>query len=683
MTTYGEPRVWLDEFPLGEPQPFAVDYHGLRYPGEIIRAQGWQPAWGEPLTSDVYFRIVLLLRRQGAGTPRNISIWDNRIAVCLPGAGLSRQRGRLSEEIATIRETQALYLTQRDAEVDLIRSTLRRRQEGLEQQLLAEESIRYSSGNILTGPDRPSYPGNPFSAVDPISWFSEISGWLLSQAYPSLPVDEDSLSRPVTQEDPEALYQAIFAQSAATTGILAELGPALGLTPGDLPRVFEPSSCRVFDLIREQLSSRPGPVSWSQAHNHLAHQIGLTRPLATLYLLCYLYQERSELELGLASDHHLATVDGITLPGNRLTGDLIPHLSWDGRIADWATTIGPVTQPHWNDTLVYLSRLSPGLTTVEEDAGPQEQALLRDIRRLAEEVGQGQGFLSLLRTQATEGEAAVTAENIIQCMTRLSAITGDGFLEVYRSVRQVYAGYGQLEEDLHSLQRLNGLARFKDELQSAWEYLDGAAVPWDLSDLSLQKKVVGAALSPNALLRFTHHWTELSRRISDFKSPFASAYRSHHQSWQDLLPAYLRDMEEGRRKLRALDLLNTLSELGEATGVGLSQGLDQLVVETFHCSVLAADVELEAVPWCPSCHLSLAQELPTERLARLLSAIDGELGDKNRRLSNLVVEKILRGHVDQRVEDFLKIVLASDLHALSNTISEELVGFVRRMLEQP
>ncbi len=364
---------------------------------------------------------------------------------------------------------------------------------------------------------------------------------------------------------------------------------------------------------------------------------------------------------------------------------MIPHLSWDWRIADWATTIGPVTQPRCNDTLVYLSRLSPGLIPVEEagDSGPQERALLMDIRQLAEDVVKGQGFLALLRTQATEGEATVTAENIAQCLTRLSAITGDGFLEVYRSVRQVYADYGQLEEDLHSLQRLNGLARFKDELQSAWEYLDGAAVPGDLSDLSLEKKVVGTALSPNTLLRFTHPWTELSRRISGFKSPFASAYRSHHQGWQDLLPDYMRDLEEGRRKLQALDLLNTLPELGEAKGVGLSRGLDQLMVETFHCSVLAADLELEDVPWCPSCHLSLEQELPTERLARLLSAIDGELGDKNRRLSNLVVEKILRGRGDQRVEDFLKIVLASDLHALSNTISEELVGFVRRMLEQP
>lgn len=53
MTTYGEPRVWLDQFPLNEPQPFAQEWHGLLYPGEIIRADSWASQWGEPLTGDI------------------------------------------------------------------------------------------------------------------------------------------------------------------------------------------------------------------------------------------------------------------------------------------------------------------------------------------------------------------------------------------------------------------------------------------------------------------------------------------------------------------------------------------------------------------------------------------------------------------------------------------------------
>ncbi len=86
MTIYGEPRVWLEEFPLGEPQALAHDFMGLRYPGEVIRANSWDPVWGEPLTGDLYFRIVLLLRRPGASTARRSEVHDARIAVCTPAS---------------------------------------------------------------------------------------------------------------------------------------------------------------------------------------------------------------------------------------------------------------------------------------------------------------------------------------------------------------------------------------------------------------------------------------------------------------------------------------------------------------------------------------------------------------------------------------------------------------------
>lgn len=69
MTDHGGPRVWLEQFPLGEPQPFELDYHCLRYSGEIIRSDSWDPEWGEPLTGDRYFRIVLLLQQSTASTP--------------------------------------------------------------------------------------------------------------------------------------------------------------------------------------------------------------------------------------------------------------------------------------------------------------------------------------------------------------------------------------------------------------------------------------------------------------------------------------------------------------------------------------------------------------------------------------------------------------------------------------
>ena len=71
---------------------------------------------------------------------------------------------------------------------------------------------------------------------------------------------------------------------------------------------------------------------------------------------------------------------------------------------------------------------------------------------------------------------------------------------------------------------------------------------------------------------------------------------------------------------------------------------------------------------------------PSAALARLLPAIDGALEAKNGQLSIMLVERILHGQADGRLDDFLKIVQASDLSALATTFNQELLDFIRRLL---
>ena len=48
-----------------------------------------------------------------------------------------------------------------------------------------------------------------------------------------------------------------------------------------------------------------------------------------------------------------------------------------------------------------------------------------------------------------------------------------------------------------------------------------------------------------------------------------------------------------------------------------------------------------------------------------------------------MVDRILQGETDEQFDEFLKIVQASDLSALSNTLSAELVTFIRALLIGP
>ncbi len=694
MIAPGEPRVWLEHFPLNEPQPFACDHHGLRYPGEVIRASRWSPAWGRPLSGDTYFRIVLLQQRRSGTQP---AVHDPRIALCLPSTGPSRQRSQVSGELATLRETQAVYFTQprQVGEADLIRRTLERRQQGLEEDLLEEESARYGSGMVLTHGGESTYATSFFAGTDPVAWFTRIGQWLLARAYPDLPVAAPSLPRPVTPEDPGQLHRAIFAPIGAdilsgnrglsahpgdSRAALDELGPGLHLSILERPAEYNPSHCPVFDLIRSWLSSRPAPAAWTELHHYLAHQVGLTRPLATLYLLLYLHHAGPEMEVRLSPGHGLVLLGGRPLPGTQLTGGLVPLLQWDPMLSDWAATIGPETRPRWNDALPYLGVLAPRLAPVAEGLSlrGQEQELQQAVVEIARLVAQARELLWLLSPSL--GEVVATSP-VAELLQRLSGVSGGDFPSVYQAVRSSYPDFRRLEADLDALRQLAQLARHAPAVLAAREYLAAAAAPASMPELSVQRQALLAALSPDGLLWLARSWSLLEQQVSAFKAQYGAAYRSHHHGTHQSLPAYLEDRDTAGRELRALALLNTMPELGEAAGQGLAEALAQLWDGPPSCTLPDDGLPLETAPRCPACGLGLDQGLPAQELARLGAAIAALLAGKNRRLSNLLVERVLQGKTDQRLDDFLKIVQASDLSALSNTLSDELVALLRQILQ--
>ena len=695
MTLYGEPEVWLEQFPLREPKSLECDHLGLRYTGEVIRADRWSSSWGAPLEGDTFFRIILLRQRRADFSP---DIRDSRIAICLPGTGLSRQHSRLTGELATTRETRAVYLSQRDTQANLIRRTLQRRQEELEEQLLAEDSIRYSDGRILTISACQESPATFFAGLDPAAWFYRIAGWLLTRAYPTLPINQDALPRPVTGEDASGLHRTIFKQAGALP-LLEQLGPGLGLSLTDNPGTYDPSQSPVFGLLRRRMASVPVPAKWPDLFGYLTRDVGLTGPLATLFLLLYLHWERPELELRLSPSHQLALVGGPPLAGTRLGGDLVPLLRWNQEIAGWAVSIGPATAPEWNDALPHLSTLSPGLApvSVEQEFQPQEQTLLRHLDALAAELAQAQELIALLeRAQDLRGQmgyrvdtdvdpSVATAEEggaLTASLGRLSQISGRDFRSIYQSVRSVYTDHRRLEDDLSLLHQLSLLGRSAEDILKAQEYLEGALVPpIRYPALSVDSQALRAALMPATLVQARGRtWGALEQEVSRFKSNFADAYRIHHEDVHQALPAFQRDLVLAHRKLGATELLNALSELGDPTGAGLSDSLSQLEQVPPNCTVSKAHLDLEYFPWCSSCRLSLETSLPSADLARLLPAIDGALEAKNGQLSNLLVERILDGQADGRLDDFLKIVQASDLSALATTLNQELLGFIRRLL---
>lgn len=686
MTLYGEPRVWLEQFPEGQTSTVDCTHLGLTFPGEVIRAASWSPSWGEPLDQDVYFRIVLLSRRSANLQP---GITDARIAVCLPGATSSRRRSNYVGELATIRETQAMYMVSRDTEADLIRTTLRRRQDELEQDLLGEESVRYSHGTIgtiTTATGSPIDASEIFAGIDPVQWFQRLAGRLLDGAYPAIPVDTSSLNRSVTLEDVPDLHRAIFNQPGAKPEVLCTLGPALGLSSHATPGEFDASNCQVFNLLREWISRQQGPADWNAAHHHLAHEIGLTGPLARLYLLnllIFVHTELPPVEITLTSIDNVTTVDGKPLLTGRLTRDLIPLIAWNPDMAKPGASIRQESEPVWEDVLQHLSYLSPDLAThVHGGDMPAAQAVLAgDIASLSQELTQCQGLLAQLHQESGEP----LPPHVSDPLERLSAVLGEapaGFAAVYRRIRTLYPNPALIENDISCMHGLADIAGIAPMVLDLMAYLEGAEIPDStMPALSLERRSLRAALLLGNLIRRPgRSWESLRQEIEGFKTSYGAAYRSHHAQFHQDLLGYRRDLEAARTKSQAISLLNIIPEFSSVEDSALAQSLAQLDNSPAPCSVEGESLELENDPVCGSCGITLEQSLPLGELSRISSAIEANLAGQNRQLSNLLVGKIMQEAHDPQLDDLLKIVQASDLSALSNTLTPDMVGFIRRLL---
>ena len=335
----------------------------------------------------------------------------------------------------------------------------------------------------------------------------------------------------------------------------------------------------------------------------------------------------------------------------------------------------------WNDALQHLAALSPRLAAAETEEAirAQEQILLEDLKAWTQAVVQARELVDGSDWTADQARERLETQ---EAMDRLSAVQGHDFQAVYASIRGNYSDFRGWESDLAILLEMAALVRPSEDISSARDFLNDAEIPPESHpELSVDRHALLASLSVGSLAESRRrNWEVLIRDMAGFKLRYLGAYRAHHESLRNQLPIYTRDLELAQLKLKALQLLNTLAELGEPTGTGLKASIDELGPGPPPCLVAGPDIRLDSYPWCGSCQLTLVYDLPVNELARLTAAVDMDLGAKNRRLSTLLVERILQGKQDERLDDLLKIVQASDLSALSNTISAEVVGFIQGII---
>jgi hypothetical protein len=183
----------------------------------------------------------------------------------------------------------------------------------------------------------------------------------------------------------------------------------------------------------------------------------------------------------------------------------------------------------------------------------------------------------------------------------------------------------------------------------------------------------------------------ISARLENFrkwKTSYVHAYRKGHKSFYEQLAQIQKQTETVAPRVRALAKLNGLAELGPALPSSVTAATDLAAVEkqTTLCSDAAeAAVDGEAAI-CPKCRWTPATHaLPSELLQRVQAATDAGLTDRLQRFKDAAIHGILQqGQAKGQRPDLatlLKIIQAADADKLVGVITDELIEFIRQLLQ--
>ena len=442
-------QVFLLDFERSEEvQPLRVVHHGLAYMGEAIAARHWDPSWGRPLEGDSYFRVVVLME---PATVRPEGVQDSRIAVCVPGRRRSaRAWERSARELATLREARTLYQTGRGQAGGPIDGFLEEEQERLQDLVAEEEAGRYRAGYLQSPTVFSEDLDKIFEGPYPSAWVRRVAEALLLWAYPSLPLDPSLFPRALEPWDPGSIFEALFADHPGSKTALGQFGPGLGLSAPADPLSFDSEGtqgeCRVFGHIREALEQRQGELPWTEIHYLLAHSIGLTQPLATLYLLTFVHHGAPPTELSLSVGQEHALRGRRLVRGAKLTREFVPIIPWEP--GSWGNDPPmfprflslryPKEEVTWNDALLYTSLLCPGLEEAGEESSysVQERRLVDAIGGLAADAERAAGVLRYLSMAIP----SPNEDELRSALRRTSAVCqGQDYHQIYLLLRATYS----------------------------------------------------------------------------------------------------------------------------------------------------------------------------------------------------------------------------------------------------
>ncbi|MCH7510854.1 MAG: hypothetical protein IIB19_00650 [Chloroflexi bacterium] len=300
-------------------------------------------------------------------------------------------------------------------------------------------------------------------------------------------------------------------------------------------------------------------------------------------------------------------------------------------------------------------------------SSPRPPARVARPQRLRDRLSAALAELPAAAASGATGEAAIA---------RLGEIANGAAPET------VVASPATLADDVAFVCCLKEQPKPAAELASMLAYLEAAQPGPQQRRLLVDRATTREQLSFVTLLSEPHRLDGMRATFEIFRNDYIAAYSEHHRRYWQAWARLRAVLDEAAPIAQTLARLNTLSALGQPLGRTALTAYRRLTREPRSCSPQDLEAMLRERPGCQGCQVTLEIGVPSEETEEVLRRLQAALSRQQARLANQAVRRILaRG--GERIEQFLKIVQASDLTGLAQVLDDELLAFLSELLAQP
>ena len=635
----------------GEPQPWTTVYNGIEYSGEVVSAGDWEPRWGEPLEGKAFFRIVFL---HTTPDDRTFDLRGTKTAVCLPGTLLDLDSGPLGEEVCSIREARAAYATRPSSGVEPLQGALEEAEQLARRHALDATTQGFAEGTVLRADDAALQPGDVLPGPVTDVWIDALTEQLLADTYPLLPIDGVAFPTPLDAEGVALLFEALLAShpTANAVEVLRQFGPGLELTPPGY------EDCAILDAIQEAMDTANNDVDIGTLVRDLTHQVGLSGPLATLYLLVFIARNTPAVQVSIQSSNSLKTRDGEPFLGDRITWDVLSALQWSADIANGLDTLSLLQPPTWRTVVPYAHQL--GSLDAADDSAQQGklmgslQALKAEVEGLSAELG------PLARVRGAPMPVALMGD--IEMLGEIA--DASDHIEFYNVCVRCAASPSRLGEAAAWARELRPFAAESSNYQHIVKYLESVPVASAPGELLLMREALQAQLALEHLVDAPSRWPALREQGEGFIRSYMTQYHAHHLEYHRWMGVLREKLDRASGRVGALERLNALSAVGPVVNPELPEAYSALEGGITPCDVEPADLALDAQPICEVCGLDTWEGPPEAEVEDCLRQLDLALETQMSRLRERLVGLMLDESGTPPVVRFLRVLRAADVDAL-------------------